>query len=276
MNQLSMEERAKIIGCLVEGCSMRSTTRLTGFAKRTVARFQREIGEACAAFHDKTVRNVACKRVQVDEVWSFTYAKAKNVPERLKAKHGIGDTWTWIGICPDSKLVVAWHVGQRNANDAYWFIHDLKDRLASRIQLTSDGHRSYLEAVESAFGSEIDFAQLIKLYGNEIQTSPEVRYSPAVCTGTRRMVISGMPDPEHVSTSICERQNLTLRMSSRRFTRLTNGFSKKFENHAHAVSLHFVWYNFARVHQTLRVTPAMEAKISDHVWSLEEIAELLN
>lgn len=186
---------------------MRSTVRLTGFAKRTVARLQREIGEACAMFHDKMVRSVKCK---------------------------------------------------------------------SRIQLTSDGHRAYLDAVESAFGSEIDFAQLIKLYGNEAPTSPEVRYSPAICTGTRRTVINGAPDPEHISTSICERQNLTLRMSSRRFTRLTNAFSKKVENHAHAVALHFVWYNFVRVHQTLRVTPAMEAGLSNHVWSVEDIAALLS
>lgn len=275
MNRLSKEERAKIIACLCEGCSMRSTERLTGHSKKGVTRLQREIGEACAKFHDKTVRNVACKRVQVDEVWSFTYCKQKNVPQRMKRK-AVGDTWTWIGMCPDSKLVIAWHVGNRNANDAYWFIHDLKERLASRIQLTSDGHRAYLEAVESAFGSEIDFAQLVKLYGNETPTTPEVRYSPAICTGTRRTVICGMPDAEHISTSICERQNLTLRMSSRRFTRLTNGFSKKLENHAHAVALHFVWYNFVRVHQTLRVTPAMAAGLSDHVWSLEEIARLLD
>jgi len=255
---------------------MRSTTRLTGFAKRTVARFQREIGEACAEFHDKTVRGVRCKRVQVDEVWSFTYAKAKNIPERLKGKQGIGDTWTWVGICPDTKLVIAWHVGQRDATDAYFFIHDLKERLASRVQLTTDGLRAYLETVESAFGADVDFAQLVKLYGNEMLATPEVRYSPPVCTGTRRKVICGAPDPEHISTSICERQNLTVRMSCRRFTRLTNGFSKKFENHVHAVALHFMHYNFARIHQTLRVTPAMEAGIADHVWSLEEIAELLD
>ena len=253
---------------------MRSTARLTGFAKRTIAKFQREIGEACFDFHDKAVRNVKCKRVQVDEVWSFCKMKQKNIPSALHRSPGLGDVWTWIGICPDSKLVVSWHVGKRDAGDAFWFIHDLKERLANRIQLTSDGHRAYLESVESAFGAEVDFAQLVKLYGNEAQTSPEVRYSPAICTGTRRSVICGAPDPEHVSTSICERNNLTLRMSSRRFTRLTNGFSKKVECHAHAVSLHFVWYNFARIHQTIRVTPAMEAGISDHVWSLEEIAEL--
>jgi len=254
---------------------MRSTVRMTGFAKKTVARFQREIGQACAAYHDKTIRNVKCKRVQVDEVWTFTYCKQRNIPERLKEQDGLGDTWTWTAICPDSKLIVAWHVGSRNANDAYWFVHDLKERLANRVQLTSDGHRSYLESVESAFGCNIDFAQLIKLYGNESSPSPEVHYSPAVCTGTRRTVICGVPDQKHISTSICERQNLTMRMQMRRFTRLTNGFSKKIESHKHAVALHFLWYNFARIHQTLRITPAMAAGIANHVWSLEEIAALL-
>ena len=274
MNKLTTYERARIISCLVEGCSMRSTVRMTGAAKKTVARLQVEAGQACARYHDKVMRNLPCKIIQVDEVWTFTYSKQKNIPEHLKGMDGIGDTWTWIAIDADSKLIPAWRVGKRGAEDAYWFIHDLKSRLANRIQLTSDGHRAYLEAVEDAFGTEIDFAQLIKLYGSE-PAQGEARYSQPACIGTRKRKVIGKPDKGFISTSYVERQNLTLRMNNRRFTRLTNAFSKKLENHKHSVALHFMHYNFCRIHQTLRVTPAMEAGISDHVWSLEEIAKLL-
>jgi IS1 family transposase len=247
---------------------------MTGFAKKTVARLQVEIGEACAGFHDRIMRNLSCKLLQVDEVWSFTYCKAKRIPEHLRDSVDIGDTWTWVALDSQSKLVPAWHVGKRNAEDAYWFVHDLKGRLKHRVQLTSDGHKPYLAAVEDAFGCEIDYAMLVKLYGNE-PLQPETRYSPPVCIGTRKTRIAGSPAVNLISTSHVERQNLTIRMQSRRFTRLTNGFSKKLENHKHAVALHFMHYNFCRIHQTLRCTPAMEAGISDHVWSLEEIACLL-
>jgi IS1 family transposase len=275
MNKLSVSERAKVIGCLIEGCSMRATVRLTGVAKKTVSRLLVEIGEACAAYHGDVMKNLPCKVLQVDEVWSFTFCKQANIPEHLKGQDGIGDTWTWIAIDADSKLIPSWHVGSRNASDAYHFIHDLKGRLASRVQLTSDGHRAYLEAVEDAFGSEVDFAQLVKIYGKELGQA-EARYSPPACIGTRKRKIIGNPDRSLVSTSYVERQNLTPRMSNRRFTRLTNAFSKKIENHKHSLAIHFMHYNFCRVHQTLRVTPAMEAGISDHVWSLEEIASLLD
>lgn len=253
---------------------MRSAVRMTGFAKRTVFRFQREIGEACAKYHDKVMMNLPCKRLQVDEIWAFCYAKAKNVPPHLKGSPGVGDVWTWVAIDPDSKLIPSYHVGKRDATDAYYFIHDAAKRLKNRIQLTSDGLKAYVNAVEDAFGSEIDFAQLVKLYGNEPHGG-EVRYSPAVCVGAQKNNISGNPDKAHISTSHVERSNLTMRMNMRRFTRLTNAFSKKVENHEHAVALHFMHYNFCRIHQTLRVTPAMEAGISDHVWSLTEIAALM-
>lgn len=237
-------------------------------AKQTVSRLLVEIGEACASYQDKTLRNLKCKILQVDEIWSFTYCKQKNIPERLKDLPGVGDTWTWVAIDAQSKLIPCWHVGNRNAGSAYRFINDLAARLANRVQMTSDGLRVYVEAVEGAFGSEIDFAQLVKLYGHEITTSPEARYSPPICIGARKTRITGQPDPAHISTSFAERQNLTMRMSMRRFTRLTNGFSKKLANHKAAIALHFMHYNFTRIHQTLRVTPAMEAGISDHVWTI--------
>ncbi|PYX04742.1 MAG: IS1 family transposase [Acidobacteria bacterium] len=215
-----------------------------------------------------------CKLLQVDEVWSFTYAKQKHLPAHLKTNSEVGDTWTWVAIDANTKLIPCWHVGKRNAVDAYKFINDLAPRLAGRVQLTSDGLKAYIEAVEGAFGSEIDFAQLVKLYGNE-GVQGEVRYSPPVCTGARKTRISGKPVEKHVSTSHVERQNLTLRMSNRRFTRLTNAFSKKLESHKHAAAIHFMHYNFCRIHQTLRVTPAMEAGITDHVWTLEEVVGLI-
>jgi IS1 family transposase len=279
MNILDTDKRAQILNCLVEGCSMRSTARLTGAAKKTVERLLVAAGTACAEYQDKVMVNVQDKVRQLDEVWSFTYCKQKTKPKRDMEKAAIGDTWTWIAVAADSKLVPCWHVGKRSANDAYWFINDLQPRLAHRVQLTSDGLKAYVEAVEGAFGSEIDFAQLVKLYGNENaskQNMPaEVRYSPPVCTGTRKTRISGQPDPRLISTSFIERQNLTLRMANRRFTRLTNGYSKKLENHKHMLAIHFMHYNFCRIHHSLRVTPAMEAGISDHVWNLEEVVSLI-
>jgi len=224
---------------------------------------------------DKTFRNLKCKRVQCDEIWSFVYAKDKNLPEDLKNQTGVGSVWTWVALDPDTKLVPCWFVSSRDASAAYYFMHDLAGRLANRVQLTTDGHKPYLTAVEDAFGSDIDFAQLVKIYGNE-QLQGEHRYSPAQCMEARKTVTSGTPDFRHVSTSHTERQNLTMRMSMRRFTRLTNAFSKKLENHEAAIALHYMYYNFARVHQTLRVTPAMEAGVANHVWTLNEIVSLLD
>jgi len=274
MNKLSIKRRARIIGCLVEGNSLRATARMTDSAKNTVVKLLVDIGQACAEYQNQTLRNLTCKRLQCDEIWSFCYAKAKNVPDEKKGQFGYGDVWTWTAICADSKLVPAWFVGNRDAETGSIFMEDLASRFTHRVQLTTDGHRAYLEAVEGAFGADIDYAMLIKLYG-EIKEG-ERHYSPAECIGCKTQVITGNPDQKHISTSYAERQNLTMRMSMRRFTRLTNGFSKKVENLVHAVSLYFMYYNFARIHRTLRVTPAMEAGISDHVWSLEEIAGLLD
>lgn len=274
MNILETTRRAQILNCLVEGCSMRSTTRLTNVSINTVKKLLIDAGKVCAEYMDKTMNNLPCKVIQVDEMWSFTYAKQKNLPEHLQHEEGFGDTWTWISMCTDTKLVPCFHVGKRNASDAYFFINNLAPRLKQRVQLTSDGLKAYLEAVEGAFGSDIDYAQLIKLYGNENQGG-EVRYSPAECTGTRKMRVSGKPVVSRISTSHIERQNLSVRMGSRRFTRLTNGFSKKFEHHKHAVAIHFMHYNFCRIHTTLRVTPAMEANLTDHVWSMEEVVAMI-
>jgi IS1 family transposase len=275
MNILAIDKRAQILNCLAEGCSMRSTSRLAGVSITTVVKLLVDAGNACAKYQDKVMRNLNCKVLQVDEVWSFTYAKQKNVPEHLKGDPGVGDTWTWIAMDSKSKLVPCWHVGKRNATDAYLFINNLQPRLASRVQLTSDGLKAYVEAVEGAFGADIDYAQLVKLYGNENQGG-EIRYSPPECTGAIKKHISGKPLTKLISTSHIERQNLTIRMNNRRFTRLTNAFSKKIENHKHSAAIHFMFYNFCRIHTALRVTPAMEAGIADHVWSLEEVVALIN
>ncbi len=272
MNKLPIQKRAQILGMLCEGMSLRATSRLADVSINTVTKLLVDVGTACAAYQDGALRNLNCKRVQVDEIWSFTYAKAKNVKTAVAAPEGAGDTWTWTAIDADSKLIVSWLVGGRDSGYAHEFMQDVASRLANRVQLTSDGHKPYLEAVEGAFGADVDFATLIKIYGN----APEGqrRYSPAVCTGARKDAVTGNPDPKHVNTSFVERQNLTMRMHMRRFTRLTNGFSKKVENHAHAVALHFMFYNFCRIHKTLRVTPAMQAGVADHVWTLEDVAEL--
>lgn len=272
MNKLSTQKRAQILGMLCEGMSLRATSRLADVSINTVTKLLVDVGTACAAYQDKALHNLNCKRVQVDEIWSFTYAKAKNVKTAVAAPEGAGDTWTWTAIDADSKLIVSWLVGGRDSGYAHEFMQDVASRLANRVQLTSDGHKPYLEAVEGAFGADVDYATLIKIYGN----APEGqrRYSPAVCTGARKDAVTGNPDPDHVNTSFVERQNLTMRMHMRRFTRLTNGFSKKVENHAHAVALHFMFYNFCRIHKTLRVTPAMQAGVSDRVWTLEDVSEL--
>jgi IS1 family transposase len=272
MNFLPAVKRAQIIGLLVEGNSLRATSRLANVSLNTVMKLLVDAGLACSTFQDTALRNLPCKRVQVDEIWSFVGAKEKNATDDQKA-NGYGDIWTWTAICADTKLVPSWLVGERDTETATTFISDLAGRLAGRVQLTSDGHRPYLEAVETAFGNDIDYAQLVKHYGQTVEG--QKRYSPPECIGVSRARVTGTPDPKHVSTSFVERQNLTMRMSIRRFTRLTNAFSKKVENHAHAVSLHFMFYNFGRIHKTLRVTPAMAAGVTDHVWSLEEIAGLI-
>jgi IS1 family transposase len=272
MNRLDISKRAQIIGLLVEGNSLRAASRLADVSINTVTKLLVDVGTACAKYQDETLRNLPCKRVQVDEIWSFVYAKAKNVAGAKAAPDGAGDVWTWTAICAETKIIPTWHVGSRDAECAGIFIDDLSRRLANRVQLTSDGHKAYLDAVDGAFGGDIDYSMLVKIYGKPWEV--EKRYSPMVCTGARKQPMIGNPDPKHISTSYVERQNLNMRMSMRRFTRLTNAFSKKVENHAHAIALHFMYYNFGRIHKTLRITPAMAAGVTQHVWSLEEIAEL--
>jgi len=267
-----MEQKKRVIAALVEGNSIRSTVRLTGVAKNTVIKLLLDLADACAAYHDSHVRNLRVRRLQCDEIWQYVGAKAKNTRPDKKAI-GWGDVWTWTALDADTKLCVSYLVGGRDLGWAREFMQDCARRIRNRVQITTDGHKAYLEAVEDAFGADIDYAQLQKIYGavNENET----RYSPAKCIGCDMKVVSGNPDPKHVSTSFVERQNLSMRMSIRRFTRLTNAFSKKLENHAAAVALWFMYYNFCRVHSSLRVTPAMEAGICDHVWSIEELCNLL-
>jgi IS1 family transposase len=276
MNRLPLERRAQIIGLLAEGNSLRATSRLADVSINTVTKLLLDVGAACEEYQDKTVRGLKCKRIQCDEIWAFVYAKARNLPEKHRGEFGYGDVWTWVALDSDTKLIPSWAVGRRDGFTASAFIRDLAERLANRVQLTTDGNKVYLEAVEGAFGSAIDYAMLVKMYeGDATQNkSPERRYSPAVFTGSREQTITGNPDLDHISTSHIERQNLTIRMSIRRFTRLTNASSKKLDNHKAAIALHFMHYNFGRIHKTLRVTPAMEAGVADHVWSFAEIAEL--
>jgi IS1 family transposase len=274
MNQLSNEKRAQIVACLIEGNSLRATARLTGACFNSVLKFVPQIGAACAAYQTKVFRDLKCQHVQCDEIWSFCYAKARNVPTAKAAPSGAGDVWTWTAIDADTKLVPCWLVGPRDASSAYHFMQRLSSRMAHRIQLTTDGLNFYLPAVGEAFGTDVDYAMLVKLYGEPERT--EARYSPPQCIGARKAVVTGEPEMEHVSTSFSERHNLTIRMGNRRFTRLTNAFSKKVENHEHAVALTMMHYNFCRIHKTLRVTPAMEAGLTDHVWSLSEVVALLD
>src|SRR5580692_10558319 len=272
MNCLDSKTRAQIVNCLIEGCSIRATVRMTGASKNTIAKLLGDLGCACAAYHNRNVRRLRVRRLRCDEIWSFVGAKAKNVSAEKKLE-GWGDIWTWIGIDADTKLVVSYLVSGRGAGWAKDFMEDCASRISNRVQITTDGHKGYLEAAEHAFGADIDYALLQKIYGAPADN--ETRYSPATCIGCDMKVVSGDPDPKHVSTSFVERQNLTMRMQIRRFTRLTNGFSKKADNHRHMVSLHYMYYNFCRVHQTLRCTPAMEAGLTEHVWTIEELCALL-
>jgi IS1 family transposase len=272
MNTMLLQKKTQILQLLVEGNSMRSIERIVGCSINTVTKLLEDAGAACAAYHDANVRNLRSKRVQCDEIWAFCYAKNKNVKAAVAAPEGAGDVWTWTAIDADSKLIVSYLVGGRDTEYATEFMFDVKSRLSNPVQLSTDGHKPYMQAVEKAF-DEVDYAMIVKHYGADVLGNG--RYSPPVCTGARKQVVSGSPDKDHVSTSYVERQNLTMRMHMRRFTRLTNGFSKKVENHLHAVALHFMFYNFCKIHKTLRVTPAMEAGISSHVWSIEELAKLI-
>ena len=273
MNRVDISRQTQVISALVEGNSIRSTSRMTGVARNTVTSLLVNLAEACAGYHDRHVRNLRVRRLQCDEIWNFVGAKAKNATPEKKAE-GWGDTWTWTALDADTKLCVSYLVGGRDSGWATEFKQDCANRISNRVQITTDGHKAYLEAVETAFGADIDYAQLQKIYGAPVDDYR--RYSPATCIGCDIKVVSGNPNPKHVSTSFVERQNLSMRMSIRRFTRLTNAFSKKVENHAAAVALWFMYYNFCRIHQTLRVTPAMEAGLTDHVWSLEELVVLLD
>jgi len=272
MNKLPIAKRANILNLLVEGSSLRAASRIADVSINTVYKLLVDAGEACSAYQDQAFRNLPCKRLQLDEIWSFVYVKARNAPFAKAAPETAGDIWTWVAIDAESRLVPSWLVGDRSGQTASRFVCDLASRLANRVQVTTDGHRAYLEAVEAAFGADVDYAQLIKLYGEG--PHPQGRYSPAQIQGTKTFCCTGSPEPKHISTSYVERQNLTMRMNMRRFTRLTNGFSKKVENHAHAVSLHYMHYNFVRIHKTLRVTPAMAAGITNRLWDISEIAAL--
>lgn len=274
MNKLPADKRVAVLTLLCEGNSLRAVSRITGVSLDTATKLLVDAGCACQAFHDDVVRNVRAKRVQCDEIWSFTYAKQKNVEGAKAAPEGAGDTWTWTALDADSKLMVSWLVGGRDAEAANAFTQDVAGRLAGRVQLTTDGHKAYLDAVEGAFGADVDYAQLVKLYG-EMPEGAKGRYSPAECTGTRKTRVEGRPDPAHVSTSHVERQDLGIRMHMRRFTRLTNAFSKKVENHAHAVALHCTFYNFVRIHKTLQVTPAMAAGVADRLWDMRDVVALI-
>ena len=279
MNRLSREKRVQIVSALVEGMSLRSTSRMTGTSLNTVTKLLVDLGQVCAEYQSEVLRDLPCRRLQVDEIWQFCYAKKKNVPARYQGQFGYGDVWTFTAICADTKLVPCWLLGSRDAGVATEFLQDLAGRLANRVQLTTDGHKMYLEAVEDAFGWGIDYAQIVKVYG--VDPEQERRYSPPVVLDCRVAEIQGDPDPAHVSTSYVERQNLTMRMSMRRFTRLTNGFSKKVENMAAAVAIHFMHYNFCRPHRSIRtkrnnrITPAMAAGVAKEPWSLEKIIEQL-
>jgi IS1 family transposase len=273
MNRLTPAKRKQVIASLVEGNSIRATVRMTGVAKNTVTKLLLDLGTVCSDYQDRVMRDLPCERIQCDEIWAFVYAKQKNVPADKKGQYGYGDVWTWVALDADTKLVPTFHIGPRDLRAASHFIADVAKRLRNRVQLTTDGWHPYLLAVKGGFKGEVDYAQLVKLYGTDPQA--ETRYSPAICIGINSRAVSGDPDPDHISTSYVERQNLTMRMSMRRFTRLTNAFSKKVENLAAAVSLHFFHYNFCRVHKSLGTTPAVAAGVSDHVWKIDELIGLL-
>jgi IS1 family transposase len=274
MNKLAAERRAQILQMMVEGVSIRAISRMTGASKNTIVKLLADAGNACADYQDKNLRGLTCKRLQVDEIWSFVYAKAKNVPTAKAAPEGAGDVWTWTAICADTKLIPSFYVGGRDACAANVFMRDLSERLANRVQFTSDGNKAYLDAAERAFGSEIDYAMLVKHYGPALE-GPQRRYIPAECVGTTMGTMTGQPDKKHVSTSYTERANLLMRMGIRRFTRLTNAFSKKVENHIHALVIYFMHYNYCRIHSTLRVTPAMTAGVSKTLWSMDDMVKMV-
>ncbi len=276
MNQLSTEKRAQILRAAVEGNSIRATVRMTGAAKNTVLKLLMDVGQACSDYQDRHMRNLPCQRLQCDEIRSFCYAKVKNVPVEKACKPGGGEVWTWVAIDADTKIVPTWMIGGRDAGIGRAFMNDLAGRLAHRVQLTTDGHHANLLAVSEAFGDKIDFGQHVKLYGPDTYgDGPERKYRPGECDGARKQAIIGNPKASQVSTSFAGRQNLTMRMSMRRFTQLTNAFSKKIEDLAHAVALHFMYYNYCRKHQTLNKTPAQKAGLADHQWSVEEILDLI-
>lgn len=275
MNKLDAKARAQILHLLCEGSSIRAVTRLTGVSKNTVTKLVVDAGRACLDYQNRTFVNLTCKRIQVDEIWSFVYAKALNAPIEKKIAGEAGDVWTWTAIDADTKLIPSWYIGDRSSQSAWEFLSDLRTRLANRIQLTSDGHKAYLVGVAGSFGDDVDFAQLVKIYGKEPHAGGQRRYSPPQCLGAVPTPVHGNPDPAHISTSFAERSNLTMRMNMRRFTRLTNAFSKKVENHAHAVALHMMYYNFVRIHKTLKITPAMAAGVTDKLWEISDVVVML-
>lgn len=274
MNKLPVPKRVAILRALTEGCSLRSTSRMVGVSINTVTKLLIDAGRACAEYQHTAMRNLPCKRLQLDEIWSFVAVKDKNIPDERKDEPGIGSIWTWTAICAETKLVPSWLVGLRDGDHAKEFVCDLASRLACRVQVTSDGLKAYIDAVEEGFGGDVDYAMLIKIYG--APTGDEARYSPPECVGCDSKVVVGSPDPAHISTSYVERQNLNMRMRMRRFTRLTNAFSKKLANHEHAVALYFFAYNFITRHGAIRMPPALKAKVTDHVWSFEELVELID
>jgi IS1 family transposase len=274
VNKLPNEKRAQVIQMMAEGIALRAITRLTGISRTTLQKLLEDAGQAFSEYQDRVLVNLQCKRVQVDEAWSFCYAKQKNVAKAKAAPEGAGDIWTWVGLDADTKLVASFYVGGRDSDAAIEFMDDLAKRLANRVQLTSDGHRAYLEAVEGAFGGDVDYAQLVKLYGPSTELA-KGRYSPAECTGARKTPIEGKPDPKYISTSFSERQNLNIRMGNRRMTRLTNAFSKKAANHAHMMAIYFMHYNFVRIHQTLKITPAMAAGVTPKLWEMSDMVDVL-
>ena len=277
MNKLDNETRVRVVAALVEGNSIRAVSRMTDVARNTVSKLLLELGAACTNYLNEKLVNLPCKRVQCDEIWSFVGAKQKNVtPELAERNPHAGDCWTFVAMDADTKLICSWWVGKRDWFTAKQFVDDLAGRLANRVQLTTDGYRMYLFAINEAFGEDIDYAVLMKHYAATFQGQEAARrYSPAECVGCEKKAKIGTPDPRHISTSYIERQNLTMRMQMRRFTRLTNAFSKAIEPHVASIALHYMWYNFVRIHQTLRVTPAMAAGISEHVWEIHDLISLL-
>lgn len=275
MNRLSPEKQCAVVRCLVEGNSVRSTVRITGVAKNTIQKLTKDLGEECLAFQDKAIRLLPCNRVQCDEIWNFCYAKDKNLPDEMKGQPGVGSMWTWTALCAETKMIVSWQLGARDAANAQMFMRDVSERLKNRVQLTTDGNRLYLDAVDDNFMGDVDYAMIKKVYGNE-KASPESRYSPAKCLGMKKQQISGQPAMEHVSTSYAERQNLNIRMQNRRYTRLTNAFSKKADMLAYSLAITFCYHNFVRKHQTLKTTPAVAAGIAEKPWKIEDMVALLN